>query len=306
MPLLARTGYADRIRSSPPSPTLDYGRRSPPRIPRWFVVTARILGWTIVAAAGVGLVLLIGLETREQLRLRNCLHYAAPGHVVYDDHPDSARTLLAGSGYRPTDSWIAITRTFAVAHNSTFERFHATPNPPPVCFLHQRTAPGTSPRLVWVAFDVREFQGFKFVKMPCAREGSGIQLFQRPPHRLNHFQLCLAASDHVRIYDGAIDPADDSRFTIDIDINERRYTVDGQLDPSEGVLLTPRQGLFAQYGTRVWIPPGMDVPPFLGREAFQDLRTTTQPTPSPALFQPQRGSATRAGTLGVPSTPTTQ
>ncbi len=76
--------------------------------------------------------------------------------------------------------------------------------------------------------------------------------------------MCLKATDLVRLYDGQPDPADESAFTIDYDLNGQRGTIDGKLGDDGAVTLTPRAGFFAVVGgTGWWSPGGAPVPQWL-------------------------------------------
>jgi hypothetical protein len=67
--------------------------------------------------------------------------------------------------------------------------------------------------------------------------------------------------DSVRVFDGLIDPRDESKFTIDVELNDQRMTLDGALTDGKTISLTPREGLLADFATGLyWMPPGVQVP----------------------------------------------
>jgi hypothetical protein len=189
---------------------------------------------------------------REQVVLRywqhRCTNFSEPpDRVVWEEDPDELRRLKTmPNSYRIYDFK---TRTFAFrvpppeyAHTQ-FGQW----GPGPV-FIHGRRGPDGVERLVVVGLD----NAFNVGVVPYAIPPSGHL-------RMNAggIGLALEPTDIRRVFAGQPDPKDESHFTIEMEVNGQRSTIDGWLRGANQVTLLPRNGeTVPMAGYLRWRPPG--------------------------------------------------
>jgi hypothetical protein len=209
--------------------------------------------------------------------------YTAPAEqVLYEEDPDAAAKLLT-----------QFPKQYQIIRSVKVEYFPPHPwqppvvwvaNPPPLSFpdaptifLHERTAPGGSPRLIRVRLQAaQKFDSVLFDANPQptrrdfaitterqlmaqaitnfgeTRPGrllilgnrlpNGRALWQRGKDDWEHGEVSFSAVGFYRFYPGQPDPADASHFTIRYDVDGVPNTIDGWLRDNDTVELIPRTG----------------------------------------------------------------
>jgi hypothetical protein len=230
-------------------------------------------------------------------------------HVVYDDDPQTYPQLLAGGaggGY--------ISRCWVLGGSGSAGRFAAYDNPVfheliqtqtgqtftvPAAFLHERTSPAGHLRIVVVQMSTWNNDTLnRFFFSSSAFDAPPVLPPARPllSPMLVMYRTPGAA---LRVYDGAIDPNDRSRFTFAVEHNGKRLIVHGQLLDTEQVTLEPEVGLLADFRQEhSWIPPGASVPKDYEPSCYIDLATATT-RPRQYLGSTRRGFRDRINEKGM-------
>jgi hypothetical protein len=210
-----------------------------------------------------------------QVRLneRRASHYVGPpNHVVFDDDPNRIAGL---------DPNLYLTTSmghysFATFNNNAWYEMQSAAFKPWVAFLHARTSPDGTERIVAIYLSASDDQlELKpYVTSPDERDHG----YRDLAHNNVNLDLLHGVGPTVRVFDGQIDSQDGSKFTIDIEVKGQRYTVDGQLLNKDIVTLQPRTGLVADLkeykGYRGWVTPGIQPPAFLKPVPFVNVATT--------------------------------
>jgi len=206
-----------------------------------------------------------------QVRLneRRASHYVAPAnHVVFDDDPNRI------AGLDPT---LYLTTSlghysFVTFSNNAWYEMQNASFKPWVAFLHARTSPDGTERIVAIHLSASDDQ---LILTPYV---TSVDERDRGYHDLGHniyLDLLHGVGPTVRVFDGQIDSQDPSKFTIDVEVKGQRYTVDGQLLNKDIVTLQPRTGVVADLKEyRGWVTPGIQPPAFLKPVPFVDVATT--------------------------------
>ena len=232
------------------------------------VLNTALLGWYVIGPQFVGFTKgqwnayqqrkaerqreakrLASLEAQIAAELQAMQYAAAPGTLVYDDHP--ARRAPDASSSTPLAPWPAVAPRPAEADALPAEW---TEPSAPVLFLHARRASGSSPqRLIIVTGQFQpsrrtpgsSFRIFKAVTVrttePGGRTGEAIYGRNQAPR-----QILLPIDLSLRLYAGEPDPADESRFVIPYELADQRGQIHGQLQGDDSVRLSP-DGPLADY-----------------------------------------------------------
>jgi len=201
---------------------------------------------------------------------RQSRNYSVPaGTITYSDDPQDV-SKLAGTGGYVTGGYQGLgSGSFVLAPNQTFQNLvnaHAGRKTlvAPSVFLHARDTPSGSGRLVAVQL------GRLSPSDPYNRFFFDAYVHHRQSNSSGQLEMCLAAGDRVRIYEGQPDPADATHFTIDYDLNGQRGTIDARLDDAGWVTFAPRTGKYVETsrngryvinrGPIVWSPGGAPMP----------------------------------------------
>jgi hypothetical protein len=243
----------------------------------------------IIFAVGFGVMLLVGIYYWPRIRRvapqiyweRKSLNYRAPGgKIFYSNDPQDVAKLRSSSGYTTWSRGLG-PGVYVIAPNDSFQKMvnaqtGGTSGAAPAIFLHGRKTPSGVTHLVAVQFTTMatadplngRFLSPYVHQMVFGPNAPGSK-------RSGQLEMCLAPTDRVRFYDGQPDPADQSAFTIDYDVNGRRGTIDGKLANDGTVMLTPRTGRFVVLGGNGWwSPTGAPMP--LGVEEMLPAATTNR------------------------------
>lgn len=241
----------------------------------------------LLAAAAVLFVPHVRERVRVLYRQRQCMAYTPPqGSVAYDDDPGGSAALRRTPGY-------AASGPAAVRTNLAW-RAYAGPMLP-VAFMHRRHSPGGNERLVAVQFGesgggrsadpLGRLSLTPYVPLPgtLVRPRAGAATLSAG------LDMCRTPGTTTRLFEGRIDPADPSHFTIDYVHDGTAGTIDGWLNDDDTVTLSPRSGRVATGpgGDVWWSPAGAAMPDWVARTGT--LRdAATQP-----VRPPGRGSNVR-------------
>jgi hypothetical protein len=209
------------------------------------------------------------------------LNYSAPsGRLFYSNDPQDVAKLSNSDGYATWSRGLG-TSGYVFAPNHSFQQLTnvqggQTTAVAPAVFLHGRDT----------SLGVTHLVAVQFMTIAATDSVNHVILCPYVPQMVfgpsalgskagGRLQMCLAANDRVRFYDGQPDPADQSAFTIDYDLNGQHGTIDGKLANDGTVTLTPRTGRFVVLdGNGWWSPAGAPIP--LGVEESLSQATTNR------------------------------
>jgi hypothetical protein len=237
---------------------------------RLFILTATLIALTFGAYYGVTNWPAIRRTALQLYWERQCRNYSVPsGTITYSDDPQDVSKLAGTAGYVTGGYQGLGSGSFVLAPNQTFLNLVSAQAGrktlvAPSVFLHGRQTPSGSARLVAVQL------GKLPPPDPYNRLFFDAYVHHRRSASSGQLEMCLAAGDRVRIYEGQPDSADATHFTIDYDLNGQRGTIDGNLDDNGFVTFAPRSGKYVDpsrtekhviyHGPVMWSPGGAAMP----------------------------------------------
>jgi hypothetical protein len=250
---LSRASHGVRVDTTTPTQTTSPLEYAPPEHGLRRVLTVRRIILVLVLS-------LLPLLTQPVVRLANhfqslraqnaVMAYASsPAQVVYEEDSARAAALAAwGQGY--------VRRGIAAClRPPEWERFGLQYAACPA-FLHARRAPGGAEWIVTVNLAERQTtaEPVLLFHVDAVRPATLLRGVNGRAAGPQYYSVFLGPTDRARVYAGQPDALDATHFTIDVEVNGRRTTLDGWLADGGTVTLTPRAGRERVPGT--WEPPG--------------------------------------------------
>jgi hypothetical protein len=197
---------------------------------------------------------------------RQCMRYSAsPDQVVYEEDPGEVQKLLARGYVRYKLSRGALpdptpVKSFAAAAELPTCWKRLTEMVPPrnpqqavtsgaILFLHERTSPRGNRRLVCVryyaetySFTPRFIEGYNTDEnVITPGTWSTLPTWTAHPMMIDVLSSFPRHPPRVRMFAGQADPDDPAHFTIRYQMWGKEDVLDGRLDDSDGITLTPRK-----------------------------------------------------------------
>jgi hypothetical protein len=220
--------------------------------PRWYGRRAwRRMVIVVVLLGGTAAALRWGPALWLTMRLlywqRQALNYtASPDQIVYEEQPQSAKKLLAGTGgYAPftTYSNSNTMAAFVPVCQSKLSGVLFRPGPllGPTLFLHELKTPDGRSHLVLVEYQVGSNATRFNCRIEIIRPATPLKPAATAPNSTAMLFTPAGSQDpQVRVYAGQPDPADPSHFTIRYEMWGQSDILDGRIDNTPRVTLTAK------------------------------------------------------------------
>jgi hypothetical protein len=177
----------------------------------------------------------------------------SPGTIDYDNDPADRTRLLS------TGRYLKLREAVSLKSSDPSNKTMGLGDGNGTNFLHGRTSPGGNQRLVDV--EVAGSGGSLSLRSgsrPASFWGDEYDRFRSSQMAGVTLWMHADAGDRVIVWAGQPDPADPSRFTIDVSINGQRSVISGQLQDDGSVILSADGAMLRDQNAKAleWWPRG--------------------------------------------------